>query len=143
MADLHVEHIIKKVLGADAAFIALVGTALSPMHTIQGQSFPFTIYDRDTTDITNDMSGASGMHKVSVSLYHYSQSPLVTLDIADRAPLELGSYTGPVTVGADSVAVALSLMTDQSMEYQAPTDGGERGVYVSRQRFDIAYTVST
>jgi hypothetical protein len=143
MATLEAEHIVKKVLGADAAFIAIVGTALIPMNAIQGQAFPFTVYERETTDITHDMSGASGINRADMTLRHYADDPQTALNMAERARLVLGAVTGTVTVGADTVEVDYGLLQDQSMEYTTPTDGSEGGVYFVRQRFDIAYTVST
>jgi len=143
MATLEAEHIVKKVLGSDAAYITIAGTALVPMNAIQGQAFPFTVYERETTNITHDMGGASGMNRADMTLRHYAEDPQTALNMAERGRLVLGALTGTVAVGADSVSVDYGLLQDQSMEYTAPSDGSEGGVYFVRQRFDIAYTVST
>ena len=143
MAILHAEHIIKEVLGSDAAYIAIAGTRLFPETALQESAFPFSTYSRLATDAAHDFSGASGLNDVLIDISHYAVSPQTALSMADRGRLVLDGFSGTVTVGVDNVEVQRCFVDDQSMDYTPPIDGSEKGVYRVTQRFEIAYNVGT
>lgn len=138
-----IEQALYAVLSGAAAVSALVGTRIEPENSQQSSTLPRIVYERTASEYENTLTGSSsGLCRATYDYDCIASTFSGAKALADAVRSALDRYKGnPTGAGYDETIYRVKL-DDDTDEFTAPRDGGDRGDYVVRMTFDVWYGVT-
>ncbi len=141
MATLTPEAALRALLIADVTYNAIVDGRVWPRSDVpQGQSRPYATQFRVSRSGDHNLLAASGLPMVRVQWEHWSIDYDETRTMGSAAREALDGFRGTVTSGADSLAVALIKLDDESSVFDIDVPGRNRKISGLRQDYMIHFT---
>ena len=142
MAALSPEEAIITLLEADSAVTNKVSTRIYPEYGPQNPVFPFIVYTRILANHEHHMTAASGLVFPRIELVMFGERYMQVVNLATAVREALDGYRGTVTVGADSLVIALCHLDNDQSAALEPSDGREMPIRSITHDYLVAHAES-
>jgi len=135
---MSVQSAIRTKLLASAGVTSLVGTRITLKTAPTNYGYPRITLNLINTNTDHHLGGASGLanSRVQVDCWSKTSTQATALGAAVRSALD--TYSGT----SDGLVIDSCIIEDESDEYEAPTDGSQRGTHRTRIDFSVWHAQS-
>lgn len=132
-----IETAIRTILTGDTDVTALVSTRIYPLAAPQSATKPFIVYEVDTVDPIDSLSGHSGLSFAEFSVSMWDDSYSTVKDVAAKVRIALLDFSGT----SDTIVIDWVRHDNSSDQTAWSGDGGEFPLYGIEQSFRVAYQI--
>ena len=106
-----------------------------PLTAPQGQALPIVIYKRTGTSRERTLANAIGLPVASFEINIYSLTYAEAKSLSEEIRSALDEYVGTNA----GVVVERSTMSDESDDFDLPTDGQSKPIYIVALNFEVRF----
>ncbi len=132
-----IETAIRTILTGDTDVTALVSTRIYPLAAPQSATKPFIVYEVDTVDPIDSLSGHSGLSFAEFSVSMWDDSYSTVKDVAAKARIAVLDFSGT----SDTIVIDWVRHDNSSDQTAWSGDGGEFPLCGIEQSFRVAYQI--
>ena len=143
MALLKPETALRYRLVNDADISAIISARIYPHMPKQGASFPYMVYERNSSQYHHKMGATTSTNLVQHSITFMGfgtaeqYSSLATLGIEIRASID--GFRGSIAIGGDSINFEMCHCTGEREGVLDPADGAGNPLHFIEQQYEVAY----